>query len=150
MELDANAAPITVENFRKLAGEHFYDGLTIHRIISGFMLQGGDPMGDGTGGSEENIKGEFSSNGVENPISHVRGVISMARTSDPDSANSQFFIMHKDGTYLDGEYAAFGHVTAGMEVVDQICADAAPVDANGTIPAEQQPVIESIVILEDN
>lgn len=105
VELDGDTAPITVANFIKLVNEKFYDGLTFHRIMSGFMIQGGDPLGNGTGGSDETIKGEFSSNGVENNISHKRGVISMARSSDPDSASSQFFIMHQDSTYLDGEYA---------------------------------------------
>ena len=117
VELDGDTAPITVANFIKLVNEKFYDGLTFHRIMSGFMIQGGDPLGNGTGGSDETIKGEFSSNGVENNISHKRGVISMARSSDPDSASSQFFIMHQDSTYLDGEYAAFGKVTKGMKVV---------------------------------
>ena len=121
VELDGDTAPITVANFIKLVNEKFYDGLTFHRIMSGFMIQGGDPLGNGTGGSDETIKGEFSSNGVENNISHKRGVISMARSSDPDSASSQFFIMHQDSTYLDGEYAAFGKVTKGMKVVDKIC-----------------------------
>lgn len=120
IELDPQAAPITVANFEKLVKEGFYDGLTFHRIIPGFMIQGGDPNGNGTGGSKENIKGEFASNGVNNPISHVRGVISMARAQDPDSASSQFFIMHADAPYLDGQYAAFGHVIEGMDVVDEI------------------------------
>ena len=120
VELDGDTAPITVANFIKLVNEKFYDGLTFHRIMSGFMIQGGDPLGNGTGGSDETIKGEFSSNGVENNISHKRGVISMARSSDPDSASSQFFIMHQDSTYLDGEYAAFGKVTKGMKVVDKV------------------------------
>lgn len=120
IELDPEAAPITVANFEKLVKEGFYDGLTFHRIIPGFMIQGGDPNGNGTGGSKENIKGEFASNGVNNPISHKRGVISMARAQDPDSASSQFFIMHADAPYLDGQYAAFGHVTEGMDVVDEI------------------------------
>ena len=148
VELDADTAPITVTNFVKLAQENFYDGLTFHRIIEGFMIQGGDPNGDGTGGSEENITGEFSSNGIENDISHERGVISMARASDPDSGSSQFFIVQADSQYLDGDYAAFGHVTEGMDVVDQICADAEPTDGNGSIAADAQPVIESIVILD--
>ena len=116
------------------------------RIIDGFMMQGGDPKGDGTGGADETIKGEFSSNGVKNDISHVRGTISMARSSDPDSASSQFFIVQSDSTFLDGDYAAFGHVTEGMDVVDQICKDAKPTDDNGTIKADEQPVIESIQI----
>ena len=120
VELDGDTAPITVANFIKLVNEKFYDGLTFHRIISGFMIQGGDPLGNGTGGSDETIKGEFSSNGVENNISHKRGVISMARSSDPDSASSQFFIMHKAAPHLDGSYAAFGKVIEGMDVVNKI------------------------------
>lgn len=150
LELDADTAPITVTNFVKLAEDGFYDGLTFHRIIDGFMIQGGDPLGNGTGGSEETIKGEFSENGVENPISHERGVISMARAMDPDSASSQFFIVHHDSTYLDGQYAAFGHVTEGMEIVDAICADTPVQDNNGTVAAEDQPVITSIKIVEAN
>ena len=144
VELDADTAPITVTNFVKLAQDGFYDGLTFWRIIDGFMMQGGDPKGNGTGGADETIKGEFSSNGVKNDISHVRGTISMARSSDPDSASSQFFIVQSDSTFLDGDYAAFGHVTEGMDVVDQICKDAKPTDDNGTIKADEQPVIESI------
>ena len=121
LELDADNTPITVTNFVNLINEKFYDGLTFHRIIDGFMIQGGDPSKDGTGGSNETIKGEFSSNGVNNKILHKRGVISMARRSnDPNSASSQFFIMQKDNESLDGEYAAFGYVTSGMEVVDEI------------------------------
>ncbi len=120
LELDAKAAPITVENFEKLVREGFYDGLIFHRVISGFMIQGGCPEGTGMGGPGYHIKGEFAANGVENPIKHVRGVISMARAQDPDSAGSQFFIMHADAPYLDGQYAAFGKVVSGMEVVDQI------------------------------
>ena len=120
LELDAKAAPITVENFKKLVREGFYDGLIFHRVISGFMIQGGCPEGTGMGGPGYHIKGEFAANGVENPIKHVRGVISMARAQDPDSAGSQFFIMHADAPYLDGQYAAFGKVISGMEVVDQI------------------------------
>ena len=112
VEIYADEAPITATNFLKLAGEGFYDGLTFHRIISGFMIQGGDPLGNGMGGSEETIKGEFASNGVENPLSHTRGAISMARSQFPDSASSQFFIVHEDSTYLDGDYAVFGYVTA--------------------------------------
>ena len=146
VELDADTAPITVTNFVKLAQDGFYDGLTFWRIIDGFMMQGGDPKGNGTGGADETIKGEFSSNGVKNDISHVRGTISMARSSDPDSASSQFFIVQSDSTFLDGDYAAFGHVTEGMDVVDQICKDAKPTDDNGTIKADEQPVIESIQI----
>lgn len=149
VELDAEAAPVTVENFVSLVKDGFYDGLTFHRIIDGFMIQGGDPLGNGMGGSEETIIGEFSANGIENPISHERGAISMARSQDMNSASSQFFIVHEDATYLDGQYAAFGHVTKGMEVVDKICKDAKPTDNNGTIPADAQPVIESITIVEE-
>lgn len=148
LELNADEAPLTVTNFVMLAQKGFYNGLTFHRIIDGFMMQGGDPKGNGTGGSEVTIPGEFSSNGVDNGISHERGVISMARSSAPDSASSQFFIVHKDSTFLDGQYAAFGHVTDGMDVVDMVCQDAEPVDSNGTIPAEKQPVIEQIIILD--
>ena len=146
VELDADTAPITVKNFVKLAQEGFYDGVTFWRIMDGFMIQGGDPTRTGKGGSDETIKGEFGSNGVENAISHTRGTISMARSSDPDSASSQFFIVQSDSTFLDGDYAAFGHVTEGMDVVDQICKDANPTDNNGTIKADEQPVIESIQI----
>ena len=148
VELDADTAPITVTNFVKLVQDNFYDGLTFHRIIDGFMIQGGDPNGDGTGGAEDTIKGEFSSNGVKNDISHVRGTISMARSTDPDSASSQFFIVQSDSTHLDGDYAAFGHVTSGMDIVDQICKDAKPTDGNGTIAKDQQPVIESIRMVD--
>ncbi|MBR5471656.1 MAG: peptidylprolyl isomerase [Oscillibacter sp.] len=148
LELDADTAPKTVTNFVKLAKDGFYDGLTFHRIMAGFMMQGGDPLGNGTGGSAENIVGEFAANGFENSISHTRGAISMARAQHPNSASSQFFIVHEDSVFLDGQYAAFGYVTEGMEVVDAICADAQPVDNNGTIPADQQPVIESITVLE--
>lgn len=148
VELDADTAPITVTNFVKLAQEGFYDGLTFHRIMEGFMIQGGDPNGDGTGGSKESIKGEFSNNGVDNDISHTRGTISMARASDPDSASSQFFIVQADSTFLDGDYAGFGHVTEGMDIVDKICEDAKPTDDNGTIPSDQQPVIEKITITD--
>lgn len=148
VELNGDAAPVTVENFMKLAKEGFYNGLTFHRIIDGFMIQGGDPEGTGRGGSKDRIKGEFSSNGVNNPISHVKGVISMARAQDPNSASSQFFITVADATYLDGSYAAFGTVTGGMDVAEKIAADARPTDNNGTIPRDQQPVIESIVITD--
>ena len=120
VELDKEHAPITVDNFVKLADKGFYKGLTFHRVIKGFMIQGGCPKGNGTGGPGYCIKGEFAANGVNNPISHKRGVISMARAMDPNSAGSQFFIMHKDGEFLDGQYAAFGHVTKGIEVVDAI------------------------------
>ena len=150
VELDGDAAPETVKNFVSLAESGFYDGLTFHRIIDGFMIQGGDPNGDGTGGSEETIPGEFSANGFDNPLSHTRGTISMARSQDYDSASSQFFIMQEDTPSLDGQYAAFGHVTSGMEVVDAICEDAhaALADENGVLPAEDQPVIESITITD--
>ena len=148
VELDGDAAPITVQNFMDLANDGFYDGLTFHRIISGFMMQGGDPNGNGTGGSENTIKGEFSANGVENTLSHTRGAISMARAQDPDSASSQFFICHADSTFLDGQYACFGYVTDGMDVVDAVCEAAQPTDDNGTIPADQQPVITAIRITD--
>ncbi len=120
IELYPDKAPITVANFEKLVNEGFYNGLTFHRVISGFMIQGGDPLGNGTGGSKEKIKGEFASNGVPNDIRHVRGVLSMARSMNPNSASSQFFIMHKDAPHLDGQYAAFGKVVEGIEVVDEI------------------------------
>ena len=120
VKLDSSAAPVTVENFKKLVSENFYDGIIFHRVIKGFMIQGGDPTGTGMGGSKNKIKGEFASNGVKNPISHKRGVISMARTQIPDSASSQFFICHADATFLDGEYAAFGEVVEGIEAVDRI------------------------------
>ena len=149
LELDADIAPITVTNFVNLAKKGFYNGLTFHRIMSGFMIQGGDPNGDGTGGSEETIKGEFKSNGVENTMSHKRGVISMARTqNDPDSASSQFFIVQADSDFLDGDYAAFGKVTAGMDIVDKICQSVQPIDNNGTVPADQQPKITAIKVID--
>lgn len=144
--LDAKAAPITVSNFLKLVEEGFYDGLTFHRIMSGFMIQGGDPKGDGTGGSDTEIKGEFSVNGVDNPLSHTRGAISMARARAYDSASSQFFIVHEDSTFLDGQYACFGYVTEGMEVVDAICESVPAIDNNGTVLKDNQPIIESIRI----
>ncbi|MBQ8082390.1 MAG: peptidylprolyl isomerase [Clostridia bacterium] len=147
-ELMPEYAPITVTNFLKLVSEGFYDGLTFHRIISGFMVQGGDPKGNGTGGSAETIKGEFSSNGVDNPLKHERGVLSMARSSAPDSASSQFFIMHQAASHLDGSYAAFGRVVAGIAVVDILC-DYTPVqDRNGTVAPADQPVIERIERVE--
>ncbi|WP_295155818.1 peptidylprolyl isomerase [uncultured Ruminococcus sp.] len=120
VELYPETAPITVANFVKLVGEGFYDGLIFHRVIKDFMIQGGDPEGTGMGGSKEHIKGEFSTNGVKNDLKHTRGVISMARSMMPDSASSQFFIMHKDAPYLDGKYAAFGKVIEGMDTVDEI------------------------------
>lgn len=146
IELYATNVPITVTNFAKLVNEGFYNGLTFHRIIKGFMIQGGDPKHDGTGGSSENIVGEFAQNGHQNPVSHVRGIVSMARSSAPNSASSQFFIMQKDTTSLDGQYAAFGKVISGMEVVDAICDAAKPTDSNGTIPADQQPIMTSITM----
>lgn len=152
LTLDATVAPITVTNFVNLAKSGFYDGLTFHRIIDGFMIQGGDPSHNGTGGSDKTIKGEFKSNGVENNISHVRGVISMARASgDNNSASSQFFIVHKDSTFLDNEYAAFGKVTEGMDIVDKIATEVSKfaTDDNGTIPYENQPIITSIKVIEN-
>ena len=148
VELNGDVAPITVANFINLANSHFYDGLTFHRIIDGFMMQGGDPLGNGTGGSENTIKGEFSQNGVENNLSHTRGAISMARSTDMDSASSQFFIVQSDSTYLDGQYACFGYVTDGMDIVDEICKNAVTTDSNGSVSAENQPVINSITITD--
>ena len=148
VELYATNAPVTVANFAKLASDGFYDGLTFHRIIKGFMIQGGDPNGDGTGGSSTKIVGEFEQNGHANPIKHERGTISMARANDPDSASSQFFIMHETTESLDGLYAAFGHVTSGMDVVDAICDAVTPLDNNGTIAASEQPKIASIRMVD--
>ena len=148
LELDGDEAPLTVQNFMDLANAGFYDGLTFHRIMDGFMIQGGDPEGTGMGGSDKTITGEFSNNGIENNISHEKGVISMARSQDPNSASSQFFITVADADFLDGDYAAFGHVTEGQEVADKIAADAKPTDDNGTIPAEAQPVITKITIVD--
>ena len=157
LELDAATAPITVDNFVKLAQSGFYDGLTFHRIMDGFMIQGGDPEHNGSGGAEEYIKGEFAANGVENNISHVKGVISMARAGrdNPytgvkanDSASSQFFIMVADSPFLDGQYAAFGRVTDGLDIVEQIAKDARPIDNNGTIPYEQQPVMTRVTVTD--
>lgn len=147
-ELDADEAPVTVSNFMKLVESGFYDGLTFHRIISGFMIQGGDPNGNGTGGSGQHITGEFSANGIRNNILHERGVLSMARSSAPDSASSQFFIMHEAAPHLDGQYAAFGKVLSGMEVVDAICQNVPVTDGNGTVAKENQPVITSIKRIE--
>ncbi len=188
VQLDGKTAPITVNNFVALAKAGFYDGLTFHRIMEGFMMQGGDPKADGTGGQKDadgndiNIKGEFEANGVKNTISHKRGVISMARgasqleqylsygytieslatatqlsakevresiESGYNSASSQFFIVHEDSTSLDGNYASFGWVTSGMEIVDKVCTDAKPTDDNGTIPKANQPIIETIRIIEE-
>ena len=146
--LNANVAPITVANFCRLANEGFYDGLTFHRVIEGFMIQGGDPNGDGTGGSDQCIKGEFTQNGVSNPISHVRGTISMARSSEFDSASSQFFIMHATNTSLDGKYAAFGNVTSGLEVVDAIAEQTPVQDSNGTVASADQPKISKVTVVD--
>ena len=147
VELDQNAAPITTANFVSLAESGFYDGLTFHRIIDGFMMQGGDPNGDGTGGSGTTIVGEFENNGYDNTLSHTRGAVSMARSSDYDSASSQFFIVQEDASEsLDGDYAVFGYVTEGIEIVDEICEDAKPIDNNGAISSEDQPVITTITI----
>lgn len=148
VDLDAESAPLTVSNFIKLAEDGFYDGLTYHRIISGFMIQGGDPLGTGTGGSQETITGEFASNGVDNNLSHTRGAISMARSNDYNSASSQFFIVHEDSTFLDGDYAAFGYVTKGMDIVDKICADTPVQDRNGKVEDNDQPIIESIKVIK--
>ena len=148
VELDADQAPITVQNFIDLANSGFYDGLTFHRIIEGFMIQGGDPNGDGTGGSGHTIRGEFTQNGVNNTLSHTRGAISMARSSAMNSASSQFFIVHEDSTYLDGSYAVFGYVTEGMDVVDAIATNVTAEDSNGTVAKENQPVIEKITIID--
>lgn len=148
VELNADEAPITVTNFVKLAKDGFYDGLTYHRIINGFMIQGGDPEGNGTGGSDETIKGEFSANGVDNVLKHTRGAISMARSQDYDSASSQFFIMHETNDSLDGQYAVFGYVYEGMDVVDKIATSVPVTDNNGTVEAQNQPVINSIKITD--
>ena len=152
VELDKKAAPVTVENFVELAKSGFYDGLTFHRIIDGFMMQGGDPNGDGTGDSGREIKGEFSENGWDNPIKHERGTISMARSNEPNSASCQFFIVHETSANntasLDGKYAAFGRVISGIEIVDEICWAAEPIDTNGMIATDAQPVITSITIRE--
>ena len=143
VELDKEAAPKTVENFEKLVSEGFYDGLTFHRIFKGFMIQGGDPLGNGTGDSKVKIPGEFKSNGWDNPISHERGVISMARAQNPNSASCQFFIVHEDSKFLDGDYAAFGHVIEGMDVVDAI----ASVDTYPNDMPSKKVVIKKISIV---
>lgn len=148
LELDGDTAPVTVQNFLDLANAGFYDGLTFHRIMDGFMIQGGDPLGNGTGGSDNTIVGEFAANDIDNNISHVKGVISMARAQDPNSASSQFFITVADSEFLDGNYAAFGHVTEGQDVADKIAADAKPLDDNGTIAPEDQPVITTIKVID--
>lgn len=148
VELDADSAPITVANFLKLSKSGFYDGLTFHRIINGFMMQGGDPEGTGMGGSDEKIKGEFTANGVQNRLSPTRGAISMARSNAYDSASSQFFIVHQDSTFLDGQYACFGYVTSGMDIVDAICEGTPVTDGNGTVKDGCQPVIETIRVID--
>lgn len=150
LALDGTAAPITVANFVKLAQEGFYDGLTFHRVMPGFMIQGGDPLGTGLGGSEETIKGEFAQNGVDNPLSHTRGAISMARAQDYDSASSQFFIVHDDAAAasLDGKYAAFGYVTEGMDVVDAICEQMTALGYTEYVEPADQPVITSVRVVE--
>lgn len=148
VELYREVAPITVDNFMKLAQEGFYDGLTFHRIIDKFMIQGGDPLGDGTGGSEEEIKGEFLKNGVNNYLKHTRGAISMARSSKYNSGSSQFFIVQTTYPSLDGNYACFGYVTEGMDIVDQICKDVQVEDNNGTVLKENQPIIQSIKVID--
>lgn len=148
LELNASNAPITVSNFADLVTRGFYDGLTFHRIIKGFMAQGGDPKGDGTGGSGRTIMGEFGANGVVNAIRHERGVISMARSSENDSASSQFFIVQQDASSLDGNYAAFGRVTDGMDVIDDICETTPVTDNNGTVAPDRQPKISSIRMLD--
>lgn len=147
VELDANVAPITVTNFINLINDGFYNGLTFHRIIDGFMMQGGDPLGNGNGGSGKEIKGEFEENGIKNSISHVRGVISMARSTLPNSASSQFFIVHQDSKFLDGKYAAFGKVTDGMSIVDKICENIKVEDDEGTVLKENQPIISKITVI---
>lgn len=148
VELNGDVAPITVANFLELAEDGFYDGLTFHRIIKGFMIQGGDPLGNGTGSSDKSIKGEFSQNGVENPLLHTRGAISMARSREMDTASSQFFIIHEDSPHLNELYACFGYVTEGIEIVDAICEDIKVEDENGTVAKENQPKIESIEVVD--
>ena len=145
IKLYGDVAPITVANFEKLVKDGFYDGLIFHRVINGFMIQGGDPTGTGMGGSPDNIKGEFASNGVTNNLSHTRGTISMARTMVKDSASSQFFIVHEDATYLDGEYAAFGVVTEGMDVVDRI----AGVDTDMRDKPVKDVVMSKVTLIPD-
>lgn len=145
-ELYPEIAPITVANFEKLVSKGFYDGLTFHRIIAGFMIQGGDPLGNGMGGSDEKIKGEFLANGVPNSLKHERGVLSMARAMNPDSASSQFFIMHEDAPHLDGQYASFGKVIEGIDVVDAIVQSAKVEDMNGTVAKANQPKINRIYL----
>ena len=148
VEMFEDKAPKTTKNFIELTEKGFYNGVVFHRVIDGFMIQGGDPLGTGLGGSDTTIKGEFSSNGVDNPLSHTRGAISMARSQDKNSASSQFFIVHQDSPHLDGDYAVFGYVTDGMDIVDKICEDTKVTDSNGTVAKENQPVIESIEVVD--
>ena len=149
VKLDKSNAPITVDNFVKLSKNKFYDNLTFHRIIDGFMIQGGDPLKNGTGNSDQKIKGEFKNNGVNNLLKHKRGTISMARSSDYNSGSCQFFIMQKDNESLDDNYAAFGNVISGIEIVDKIVENVSKYgDENGLIPEEYQPIIETIEIIE--
>lgn len=148
LELDADQAPVSVTNFCQLAKSGFYDGLTFHRILTGSLVQGGSNTFDAMGSMDYAIKGEFSSNGVENNISHKAGAISMARSMEPDSAGSQFFICTDDCSYYDGEYAAFGQVTEGLEFVEQICNNTPVQDSNGTVAREDQPVIAKITVLD--
>ena len=148
LELYPDLAPQSVRNFVSLARAGFYDGLKFHRIIKGFMIQGGCPLGDGTGNPGYSIKGEFTENGFINELSHTRGVLSMARANDPDSAGSQFFIVHGDSKFLDEKYAAFGKVTSGMDVVDRL-AETPVIDNNGSVAAKNMPVIRSITIDDD-
>ena len=148
LELDADQAPISVTNFIELAESGYYDGLTFHRVLTGSLIQGGSASGDGQSSGEFRIKGEFAANGVENNISHVRGTISMARASAADSGSAQFFIMSADQTGYDGQYAGFGHVTSGMEIVDDICNNTAVQDGNGTVAAEDQPVITAVRVID--
>lgn len=147
LELYGEEAPITVENFVSLANSGFYEGLTFHRIIDGFMMQGGGFDIDGVQKRCATIKGEFQENGVKNTIKHERGVISMARSNHPDSASSQFFIVHDVADWLDGAYAAFGRVTSGIEIVDKICTEAQPIDGNGSIAVSDRPIIVSVTVV---
>ena len=148
-KLEPESAPQTAANFVSLAEKGFYNGLTFHRIIEGFMMQGGCPNGDGYGDPGYSIKGEFTANGVQNKLSHTAGAVSMARSNDPDSGGSQFFIVHEDSRdSLDGLYAVFGYVTEGMDVVNKICTEAEPTDGNGSIPAAKQPVMKSVTIVK--
>ncbi len=148
LTLDADIAPVSVTNFIDLVQDGFYNGLTFHRIIDGFMIQGGAPLGNGFGGSDRNIQGEFALNGIDNDLAHTRGVISMARANDPNSASSQFFIIHEDAPHLDGSYAAFGQVTSGIEIVDKICENTQVEDMNGTVLPANQPTIKEIRIVK--